>query len=203
MNENIKRSFATGNHKAQKLYKYFGNIDYALSCLRSRKIHLEDPISYNDPFDTAVVIPHFGMEDGTFSLFDGKVRFSLYLGEIATHERSSYYEDMRQQLDQIDVDAYDTKKWNAAELINSIYDSFKTPCFTNKEFADEIDKGYRVMDGYCHIVSLVSCFNEEYDSIPMWSYYANQHKGVCIEFDLTRLDIDNELNSCFSSPELT
>lgn len=34
----------------------------------------------------------------------------------------------------------------------------------------------------------MSCFCEEWDSILMWSYYANKHKGVCLEFDVSKLD---------------
>ncbi|MBI5914756.1 MAG: DUF2971 domain-containing protein [Bacteroidetes bacterium] len=29
----------------------------------------------------------------------------------------------------------------------------------------------------------VCCFTQEYDSILMWSHYANKHKGVCLGFD--------------------
>ncbi|WP_347994716.1 DUF2971 domain-containing protein [uncultured Eubacterium sp.] len=29
----------------------------------------------------------------------------------------------------------------------------------------------------------VICFSEKCDSIPMWSYYANNHKGFCIEYE--------------------
>ncbi len=30
----------------------------------------------------------------------------------------------------------------------------------------------------------VICFSSNYDNILMWSHYANNHKGICIEFDL-------------------
>lgn len=29
----------------------------------------------------------------------------------------------------------------------------------------------------------ISCFSEEYDSILMWSHYANRHKGICVCYD--------------------
>lgn len=31
----------------------------------------------------------------------------------------------------------------------------------------------------------VSCFSEKKDSILMWAYYANSHKGVCVEYDFS------------------
>ncbi|MBO4468676.1 MAG: DUF2971 domain-containing protein, partial [Clostridia bacterium] len=38
----------------------------------------------------------------------------------------------------------------------------------------------------------IACFSETKASIPMWAYYANNHKGVCLEYDLSRLDSNNE-----------
>jgi hypothetical protein len=31
----------------------------------------------------------------------------------------------------------------------------------------------------------VSCFSERWDSILMWSHYADHHKGICIQYDFT------------------
>ena len=35
----------------------------------------------------------------------------------------------------------------------------------------------------------ISCFSERNDSLLMWSHYANEHKGICIEYDLAERDI--------------
>lgn len=34
----------------------------------------------------------------------------------------------------------------------------------------------------------VACFSEKWDSIPMWSYYADSHNGCCFKYDLDLLD---------------
>lgn len=34
----------------------------------------------------------------------------------------------------------------------------------------------------------VCCFSERNDSILMWSHYAAQHKGICIEYDFAEAD---------------
>lgn len=39
----------------------------------------------------------------------------------------------------------------------------------------------------------ITCFSEELFSMPMWSHYANNHKGFCVEYDFTCLDWDNDL----------
>ena len=37
----------------------------------------------------------------------------------------------------------------------------------------------------------VACFSEVNDSILMWAYYADGHKGVCLEYTPSELDLDN------------
>lgn len=32
----------------------------------------------------------------------------------------------------------------------------------------------------------ISCFSKLYDSILMWSHYADYHKGICLKFDITK-----------------
>jgi len=34
----------------------------------------------------------------------------------------------------------------------------------------------------------VACFSEQNDSIPMWTHYADEHKGICIEYDFANED---------------
>lgn len=40
----------------------------------------------------------------------------------------------------------------------------------------------------------VSCFSERNDSILMWSYYGNCHKGICVEYDF--IDEENKNRMC-------
>ena len=41
----------------------------------------------------------------------------------------------------------------------------------------------------------VCCFSENNDILLMWSHYANKHQGVCIEFDLEKLEDNSFLDS--------
>lgn len=45
----------------RKLYKYFSSEMYAIDCIKNRRIHLDDPESFNDPFDAAFRYPEFSM----------------------------------------------------------------------------------------------------------------------------------------------
>lgn len=37
----------------------------------------------------------------------------------------------------------------------------------------------------------VCCFTENKDSVLMWSHYADQHRGICVEYDFTSLEPDD------------
>ena len=64
----------------------------------------------------------------------------------------------------------------------------------NRVSSGAIDRGFVEKERAIHLDCRVSCFSEVKDSILMWSYYANNHEGVCLEFDISRLDKENELN---------
>lgn len=38
----------------------------------------------------------------------------------------------------------------------------------------------------------VSCFSETNDNMPLWGNYADNHKGICIEYDFTQLAANND-----------
>jgi hypothetical protein len=49
----------------------------------------------------------------------------------------------------------------------------------------------------------ITCFSEELFSMPMWSHYANNHKGFCIEYDFTRLSYEKKgYGWCCAPPNL-
>jgi hypothetical protein len=38
----------------------------------------------------------------------------------------------------------------------------------------------------------VACFSEKKDNMPMWGNYADNHKGICIEYDFSQLGANSE-----------
>ena len=39
----------------------------------------------------------------------------------------------------------------------------------------------------------IKCFSEDYRSNLMWAHYADNHKGICVEYDLSLLDWKNDI----------
>lgn len=40
----------------------------------------------------------------------------------------------------------------------------------------------------------VACFSEIKDNMPLWGNYADNHKGICIEYDFSRLEYNNDFS---------
>lgn len=63
-----------------------------------------------------------------------------------------------------------------------------------RDLKAEVNKGIKTLSKV--LVNLkkttgVSCFSESYDSLLMWAHYANNHRGLCVEYDL--MDINKEI----------
>lgn len=184
----------------RKLYKYYSNTKYAVDCIRNRRIHLDDPRSFNDPFDAAFHCAKIS----TLALYDSELilakKFLNYICFTKEENRGIHHQEivieysniMPQLLLHLSDDSIERP---VIETIKKIYNYLNTKTFSLEEFINAIDKGFiedkRVMKLNCKI----SCFSEIWDSILMWSYYANNHSGICIEFDMSKLDRNDELTS--------
>lgn len=56
-----------------------------------------------------------------------------------------------------------------------------------------------VMDrnAYYQNVLRISCFTTDCENVPMWYYYANKHKGLCFEYDISDLPPYEDVEYCF------
>ena len=60
-----------------------------------------------------------------------------------------------------------------------------------KELRNSVSKGIqdvRNVFGKIRITTGVTCFSEVSDSLLMWSHYAKNHQGVCIEYELSKFN---------------
>lgn len=184
----------------RKLYKYYSNVKYAVDCIKNRRIHLDDPSVFNDPFDAACSCPNISMLDATESERELAQNFFEYICAIPPRKQSKNHHEILTSfgdlaLHNLQILSSEEGEKTVLSVIKRFYELLNSSIFTLDEFTKAIDCGFiekqRVMRLNCRI----SCFSEIKDSILMWSYYANSHNGVCVEFDLSRLDPKDELNN--------
>lgn len=161
------------NEVCVPLYKYYNNLDYAKDAINNHRIHFEKPESYNDIYDSA----YYNKKSELLSIkYSGEKMTNLLWLCLDDNDVSS--EEFKNK---ILIPFEKTDEISIGDTIDYISKSFPNI------ISDTLIKSIRVMIGLDgikqHSDYLISCFSENKDSILMWSYYADSHKGVCLEFD--------------------
>lgn len=194
-----------------KLYKYT-SWNIGRSILESSHIALSKPECFNDPFDC---IPVFEQEEQkrAIEIMTGYVMDQKLLESLQTLKESSPQKRDR-VLATVVLKEFDFIKM-LVRLKPSIYEpycSFKIlkrmlrflnfigknspELETLKGKIEEAQsivetQGFSVLEDLLnmHDRMYVGCLSATYESILMWSYYGDDHKGVCVEIDI---DEDSE-----------
>lgn len=154
------------------LYKYYGNLEYAKDVIKNRRIHFESPKDYNDIFDSATYITdeQIGEIECPASILINTVGVC-----VSYEEKTKFDNDF--------VSCFNPDDDISIKALLDVF--FKLFPDVDKK---EVFMVLRVVMSLQHITTSdtmkISCFSENRDSLLMWAYYANAHKGVCLEFDL-------------------
>lgn len=138
----------------KKLYRYYGNIDYARSAIENNKLYMSSATQFNDPFDLNIVpITDISEE------------------RIIKFAKSEFEEKKTQMMKEMDLT--DESKY---------YDIIET-YFKERKFATEEGRKSIESGAIFGIVSHgVCCFTELFNNMHFWANYAGNHTGICLEF---------------------
>lgn len=181
----------------RKLYKYFSNTAYAIDSIKNRRIHLDKPRDFNDPFEAMICFHHYISSDLQENKRTAFVKIQDYLLSVPQYKQTNHHFEMIKYLASIKeqyINLIDDQSFSTLNIVGDIYSKLDSPSFSLQDFRSEIDYGYEATAGIKYLDCKMSCFSELWDSILMWSYYANSHKGVCVEYDLSKLDDQSTLN---------
>jgi hypothetical protein len=182
-------NFLTAKHKIdRKLYKYFSDINKAIDCIQKRAIHLDDPQKFNDPFEAYYCCYFYTIHSTTDKKSNIIAKIHSYIAKAAILNQQ-LYKDMMNAMMAYMVKSFvsDERICESTSVIREVYAALGDVNFTFDSFCEAIDLGFRETNPFIPIDCKMSCFSEIHDSILMWSYYANSHKGICIEYDLSKL----------------
>lgn len=193
--ENNYEFISASHPKGRKLYKYFSNVEYAVNCIRKQMIHLDDPKTFNDPFDATFSCPSYTYLDYEEEVGRTVENLEEYVLNVPAEHQTPHTKQII--LDLISLKSqksYANMHQPISTTLRAIYDHFLEPQFSYEEFCENINAGFKETKRVMSLNCKISCFSEVCDSILIWSYYANCHRGVCVEFDLSRLDNSIPLN---------
>lgn len=167
------------------LYKYMSNLDYIKKSIETRTIYLSHPANFNDPFDSGFIItPKSVMK------FWCHPRFLLQLigGFLNESERSVI-------LDAIHKGEHLVKIEDILALIVSKTKEDKrldTLICMLLQARDYLSSGAESPKVRFDENLKICCFSQTRSSFPMWAHYSNNHKGVCLGYNATNIQLSAE-----------
>lgn len=189
---NVLRYINAEKHPNIKLYRYFGNIDYAIKAIAEDTLYFSMSDTFNDPFDCKVVNDGLVFEVNEKDYVKCVLQFAdeilLYCNDFVVHFFQKYDFDQMQMefLKSIGL----RRKITPFEYFEFVY-GFSKWNDTYENFLKLLKDSYVKRNPVVSIGKRVACFSEVNDSILMWAYYADGHKGVCLEYTPQDLDLDN------------
>lgn len=167
-----------------KLYKYIGNIEYALEAVENETIYFPLSDTFNDPFDSKIVNNGFILDldsSGDKYVVMGIINKILFESNnlfIYFFKDEKNYKDMENSFLQM---LGDKEIIAPREYLQFVYEYFEYDG-SFFDFYECVKQTYIEKQPIVSLCHRVTCFSEKNDSIIMWSYYADNHKGVCLEY---------------------
>ena len=157
-------------HFPSTFFKYRRLDEYTLKSLEQNELWLTEIHKLNDPFECSMLLDH-----------DACLRLTYKSDEFRTNFKKKHGfgisdAEMEKIINSDDPD--DTyRKFCASKGL--------VPTRTAAEQKDLVMARWEEIRNDTNKNIRVCCFSERKDSILMWSHYANQHQGVCVEYDFS------------------
>lgn len=181
------------------LFKYYSPSSNNIIDLQNQKLWLADPKSFNDPFDSNIGYDKEEFEKRALIKFIDEKGFvdelkkmtGFTLNDKNRIENSYTSENYNYKADQENF--FDVK----CEVLDSKSEKLQDDATQHiNELLKDLDNKIKYIK---NINIRVACFSrldkydEFYKKIAMWSHYADNHKGFCVEYDLSSLHAINHL----------
>ena len=169
------------------IYKYI-DIDGAKKMAENKSVVLKCPTEYNDPFDSVFKVDEKEREKA-FKLFLNyqlfKEFYSLFFLQNKKPDKNKFYgKVLKENVKQISNAVKRTGIYKTQPDLAMYYAlASKTLKKNDKNLKSQFNK---MIDGVLDTMRdrvILSCFGSTYDSVLMWSHYADSHKGFCVRYE--------------------
>ncbi|SKB59596.1 Protein of unknown function [Lysinibacillus sp. AC-3] len=162
----------------QSLYKYRRIDEYSLANLTNDTAWFSRATGFNDPYDSSLTINNKEHNPIHKEGLENIAReFNVPLEEIESLNTKDTLEHILYNY---------TKLKHNPEILATTVEKYIEG--TDKEFEKYVKN---ISDVFQEKV-FASCFSEDPTSMLMWSHYADNHKGMVIEYNFNNLDLDNQ-----------
>ena len=163
------------------LYRYRGNLKNVIDEITNDHIYFSPLEVLNDPFDSSAAL---SMEECKI-ITDSPVGF---LHSFWWFSNATWYKDVEREIQYRSNESLTLEDF--CKLLSKLLET-KSIRY-NPNYLIEL----YYSRAWCNIFKRsygrrIACFSETWESSPMWSYYADSHKGVCLKYDFSILDRSN------------
>lgn len=157
------KSYIPIEHRPKRLYRYSSYQKEYVEMACQNELHLSEPSNLNDPYDLYANIDATKILDWLAPYFDltGYADFISYLKENSFrgngHILPRFFDNIRYTYDK---------------------------CIANRAFSDVGECVDFIFKSDFKSVMRYASFSETCDNSSMWAYYANNHNGYCLEYEL-------------------
>jgi len=143
------------------LYRYYGRLDFVLDAIDNRRIYFASPSAFNDPYDCR---PKFSL---SFCKNDPERYWKRYFFLLAKNQYPG-------------ISEREARKHSQAAIAKGKH--------RDKVWLGQAAEAIRTLGG---TPPRICCFSKSPRNPMMWAHYANNHKGVALQFRKTlTLDVD-------------
>ncbi|WP_324285361.1 DUF2971 domain-containing protein [Enterobacter ludwigii] len=166
-------------NKPEHLYKYLTFSENTLNLICLQQAYYSDPSNFNDPLDCQpLVVNNLPLTDlrGLYSriiLKKAEKQFANSLKKLKFPKEKTARRAYLLANSEVEQTLSDFE-YSATEFEPNQRSAYLEKCYTDviqDEVVNTFKKG-------------VLCLSKKFNSPLMWSHYANQHKGLCIEYDM-------------------
>lgn len=165
----------------KSLFKYRAIDDYSISNFENDEAWFNTAAEFNDPYDCALTMGDTVKDQMAAILKESILEFNgeFGLGVVKEELENMNFKEMSEFF--VGICKKLGGEWEALARITVFY--------IEKEEKEQLQQ----MNEKMQKTTKICCFSEINDSILMWSHYANNHKGFCIEYNFTKEGIDRSL----------
>lgn len=181
----------------QKIYKYT-SLKNAVNILDNNAIKCDFSSNYNDPFDSVIdirqkdvdksleIITEYYVAQEFLKLFSNKeIKVKNYVRILMNFDRFVMNLYLNANKRNKYYDSIPVVRWVAKLMIR--IGKEKNEQNFKKIYEEQANSLFEIIIKL-RDEALICCFSKRSDSILMWSHYADDHKGVCIEFERPKKD---------------
>ena len=168
------------------MYRYYKLDDkgHVLSDLRNERLTITSPKLFNDPYDSLLYVN----KDWILSTLD-RTSMEKLCGIVKRVKLGEKIEDVAPGINEVNAElCHRFTALDSDQLAATLLDN---------RFAQNVMLGNKTTIDGLKQHNRIACFSETYESPLLWAHYADCGKGICVEYDIPKINAGSQFPDSF------